>query len=330
MWEWLWQTAERNLTTLLWQGDPAQANLITLHDASEIRSWGEANLARFTPLQLAILIARLPQASHRVLVIASLYPLAQQWRAEAHATALQQAYTQSGWPLLVEEDGIDVTGSAAIIVASVALGILEASGIAHERLRADRRLWEIAPAPEINADVWSVFSQPATLAAWGIEAVQVGEFLAKQSRWLLSNPLVDVLLPLPLQVVTKGIQVATSDLAVDAAQVAEGNLELWRRRQALEQRLFTVPNVALCQEATPAIVMAVEAQLRPVLARHLLSLARLFDPPLRNRQLDGLGRQLNALNPWQYLQGWFQQQWLEDWQVALPTATYPELMSIQL
>lgn len=332
MWDWLWRSAEYNLTALFWQSDTAQASLAALNDGAEIQRWGKANLARLTPVQLATLSRRLPHATQRAAVITSLYPLAQSWGATAHSETLQRVYGQSGWLLRVEADTVDVAASAAGIVATIAIAILEAAGLAHERLRADRRLWETAPAREISSEPWftQVFEQPEIVATLGIEVLQVAEFLAKQSRWLLNNPLVDIVLPLPLQAVAKGIQVATSDVVLDVAQVAEGNLELWRRRQVLEQSPFVMPTYDQVMSATPAVQAAVEQHLRPLLARHLLSLARLFDPPLRNRQLDNLGRQFNTLNPWQYLQGWFQQQWFADWHAATPAAAYPELASLQI
>lgn len=337
MWDELWRRAENNLTALLWQGDTAQASLSALSDGAEIQRWGEANLARLTPAQLATLIRRLPQARHRTIAIASLYPVAQSWDATAHISALQTAYGQSGWVLdcnsdTVDSDAVDSAATATGIVATIAIAILEAAGLAHERLRADRRLWETAPARENSTEPWfvQVIEQPDIVATLGIEVLQVAEFLAKQSRWLLNNPLVDVLLPLPLQVVAKGVQVATSDLVIDAAQVVEGNLELWRRRQTLEQPQLLIPTTEQVVKTTPAVCEAVEQHLRPLLARHLLSLARLYDPPLRNRQLDNLGRQFNSLNPWQYLQGWLQQQWFADWQAASPAAAYPEIASIQI
>lgn len=115
----------------------------------------------------------------------------------------------------------------------------------------------------------------------------------------------------------------TLEAALESAE-AERRLELLL--QALPQARH-IPSPERIQAALPAVVEAAETTLRPLLGRQLMTVADIFDPPLRNESLNELGRQLNLWNPLQFLLTWGTAGWLEALldEIKELQQTYPEM-----
>ena len=257
-------------------------------------------------------------------------------------------------------EGVDREASAALTVASIAIAVSQAtesglnpwigSGELDSQLHVDRELRRTAVTRGCEAIAAEPDRQGASetssdgdrsesgdpllaLAHLGIQAAQVGEFAARRLRAVWQSNALKLLVPLPLHPVLSAVQLLTSDLALDLSSMAESSLNTVEKVRQLELAVATVsrarrlPTPTQFQAARTAVFDLSDRQLRPLLSAQLLDLAEAIDPTLRNDWLDGIGRQFNAWNPLQVMQGWVSQPWMQGWQEACDRLchSYPEL-----
>ncbi|MEM9154009.1 MAG: hypothetical protein AAGB13_03080 [Cyanobacteria bacterium P01_F01_bin.33] len=320
--------------------------------------------------QLAVAIRDMPTAAERALTITALRAAILQTdllpARERMLSRLAQEYVESGFPLVLDRDGtaVECEASAALLTAIVAVKAAEATmagfsqlfgqGDLNRLLRTDDKLrrkglkqsttvlqssadWEEREL-DINTlmdlDTELIPEDPVLeIAHLGIQGAQVGEFFAKRSRKLLGS----VILPAPASAVVFALQFLTSDLVLGVSNTVGSSLENTSARRRIQLLLESLPEVERIPTpeqfwaASDKTLVQCDRFLYPLLAQQLTSVAGAIDPQLRNVNLNRLGRQFNQLNPLQFLQGWMNGEWLEQWRNGVETlsAQYPKLESLQ-
>jgi hypothetical protein len=167
----------------------------------------------------------------------------------------------------------------------------------------------------------------------GIQTTQVGDYVARRLREFFQSEWIKLVIPPLYHLVIDAVRLLTGEVFLSVGTTLESALEsaeAGRRLELVLQALpqaRNIPSPDRIQAAIPAVVEAAEKILRPLLARQLMTVADIFDPPIRNESLNELGRQLNLWNPFQFLLTWSTAGWLEALldQISELQQTYPEM-----
>jgi hypothetical protein len=167
----------------------------------------------------------------------------------------------------------------------------------------------------------------------GIQTTQVGDYLARRLREFFQSEWIKLAIPPLYHLVIDAVRLLTGEVFLSVGTTLESALEsaeAGRRLELLLQALPQarhIPSPERIQAALPAVVEAAETTLRPLLARQLMTVADIFDPPIRNESLNELGRQLNLWNPLQFLLTWGTSGWLGALldEIKKLQQTYPEM-----
>ncbi len=289
-------------------------------------------------------------------------PLASPQDPDALRQVSARAYGLSGLPLVLDREGsVDLETSAVLVTTLVAIEVAGATaGVALQLLGSSELKKLLASDAKLRRQILkkggqTLAQQPDPdqlhrllkdddpnsddgylwLASLGIQGAQVAEFVGTQIRSIARSEWLRLAIPIPL--VLEALQLLTSDLMLSVGTAVESNLEATSASRRIElvlealPRARRIPSPQQVVEQADAVLLRVEEQLRPLLARQLYKAAETFDPQLRNKTLNQLGQQLNLFNPFQIVQGWSSREWvirlretLEDlWQ------DYPTLPVLQ-
>jgi hypothetical protein len=278
-------------------------------------------------------------------------------RSTLEAMSLR-AYGNSRLPLVVDKSGeIQVKASAALLAALIAVeigsvgsaGALSLLGTPELRklLNAEGKLRRSVlkqGRTALTEEEWQTLRQwldpkgsppdwYLSLTQLGIQTTQVGDYLARRLREFFQSEWIKLVIPPLYHLVIDAVRLLTGEVFLSVGTTLEAALESAEAERRLELLLQAlpqarhIPSPERIQAALPAVVEAAETTLRPLLGRQLMTVADIFDPPLRNESLNELGRQLNLWNPLQFLLTWGTSGWLEALldQIKELQQTYPEM-----
>jgi len=269
-----------------------------------------------------------------------------------------RAYGNSRLPLVMDKTGqIQVTASAALLVTLIAIeigsvgsagalsllgtpelrrllnaeGKLRRTGLKQGRTALTQEEWQTLRRwldPKGSPPDWYL-----NLTQVGIQTTQVGDYAARRLREFFQSEWIKLVIPPLYHLVIDAVRLLTGEVFLSVGTTLESALEsaeAGRRLELVLQALpqaRNIPDPDRIQAAIPAVVEAAEKALRPLLARQLMTVANIFDPPIRNESLNELGRQLNLWNPFQFLLTWGTAGWLAALldQIDELQQTYPEM-----
>lgn len=283
--------------------------------------------------------------------------LTSEQRSTLEAMSLR-AYGNSRLPLVMDRGGeIQVEASAALLAALIAVeigsvgsaGALSLLGTPELRklLNAEGKLRRSVlkqGRTVLTEEEWQTLRQwldpkgsppdwYLSLTQVGIQTTQVGDYLARRLREFFQSEWIKLAIPPLYHLVIDAVRLLTGEVFLSVGTTLESALEsaeAGRRLELLLQALPQarhIPSPERIQAALPAVVEAAETTLRPLLARQLMTVADIFDPPIRNESLNELGRQLNLWNPLQFLLTWGTSGWLGALldEIKKLQQTYPEM-----
>ncbi|MEN9202617.1 MAG: hypothetical protein Q6K80_02980 [Thermostichus sp. DG_1_6_bins_120] len=271
-----------------------------------------------------------------------------------------RAYGNSRMPLVMDKSGqIQVKASAALLATLIAIeigsvgsagalsllgtpelrkllhadGKLRQTGLKQGRSALTEEEWQtlrrwLDPKGSPPADDWYL-----NLTQVGIQTTQVGDYVARRLREFFQSEWIKLFIPPLYHLVIDAMRLLTGEVFLSMGTTLEAALESAEAGRRLELVLQSLPQARniptpdRIRSAIPAVTEAAEKILKPLLARQLMAVADIFDPPLRNQALNELGRQLNLWNPFQFLLTWGSAGWLEALldQLQQLQATYPEM-----
>lgn len=269
-----------------------------------------------------------------------------------------RAYGNSRLPLVMDKSGqIQVKASAALLAALIAIeigsvgsagalsllgtpelrkllnaeGKLRRTGLKQGRTALTEEEWQTLRRwldPKGSPSDWYL-----NLTQVGIQTTQVGDYAARRLREFFQSEWIKLVIPPLYHLVIDAVRLLTGEVFLSVGTTLESALESAEAERRLELVLQALPQARniprpnQIQAAIPAVVEAAEKLLRPLLARQLMTVADIFDPPIRNESLNELGRQLNLWNPFQFLLTWSTAGWLEALldQISELQQTYPEM-----
>ncbi len=279
-------------------------------------------------------------------------------RSTLEAMSLQ-AYGNSRLPLVMDKSGeIQVKASAALLAALIAVEIGSVGSVGALPLLGTPELRKLLNAEgklrrsvlkqgrtALAEEEWQTLRQwldpkgsppdwYLSLAQMGIQTAQVGDYLARRLREFFQSEWIKLVIPPLYHLVVDAGRLLTGEVFLSVGTTLESALEsaeAGRRLELLLQALPQarhIPSPERIQAALPAVVEATETILKPLLGRQLMTVADIFDPPLRNESLNELGRQLNLWNPFQFLLTWGTSGWLGALldQIRELQQTYPEML----
>lgn len=302
-------------------------------------------ITRLSPRQFEVVISSFPAASDRALLASFTYHhgVADPDQTSTWSEAMGRAYGRSGLPIVLDpNDQVHIKASAALLSAIIAIEIASAtvagalqllgSNELKKLFQADAKLRETVLKKGSSAldldDQWRILqtllTQPLPetddwtlqLTHLGIQAAQISEFMGLRIREILQNEWLQLIVPLPFELILLALRLLTSDVMLSLGNTMESALDSVSASRRIELVLQSlpyaqrIPTPAQLQAATPLVIAETEEILRPLIAKQLVTAANSFDPQLRSTFLNQIGQQLNLINPFQWFQSWLCRDWI--------------------